>query len=101
VEILCDNLTDRKQLMMDQGDVFVALPGGIGTLDEIFTIAASATVGYHQKTVILYNMKGFWNSLIQMLDDLHARGVTRKQWHSYIKVANTLEEVQQLITEET
>jgi hypothetical protein len=101
VEIPCDNLNDRKQMMEDMSDVFVALPGGIGTLDEIFTIAASATVGYHQKTVILYNMKGFWNSLIQMLDDLHARGVTRKQWHSYIKVANTLEEVQQLITEET
>ena len=44
VEMLCDNLSDRKQLMQDQSDVFIALPGGIGTLDEIFTIAASATI---------------------------------------------------------
>ena len=94
VEIACDNLNDRKQLMQDQSDVFVALPGGIGTLDEIFTIAASATIGYHQKPVILYNMKGFWNSLVQMLDDLHARGVTRKQWRSYIKVVSSLEELE-------
>lgn len=36
VEILCDNLSDRKQLMQDKSDVFIALPGGIGTLDEIF-----------------------------------------------------------------
>ena len=67
VEIPCDNLTDRKQLMMDQSDVFIALPGGIGTLDEVFTIAASATIGYHAKPVILYNMKGFWDSLIALL----------------------------------
>ena len=70
IEIPCDNLTDRKQLMMDQADIFIALPGGIGTIDEIFTVAASATIGYHSKPVILYNMKGFWNPLIQMLDDL-------------------------------
>ena len=97
VEILCDNLSDRKQLMQDQSDVFIALPGGIGTLDEIFTIAASATIGYHQKPVILYNMKGFWDSLISMLDDLHSKGVTRKNWRTYIKVANSLEEIQEMV----
>ena len=93
VEIACDNLTDRKQLMMDQSDVFVALPGGIGTLDEVFTVAASATIGYHQKLVILYNIKGFWNPLIAVLDDLQQRGMIRGEWQRYIKVANTLEEL--------
>ena len=97
IEIPCDNLSDRKQLMMDQSDVFIALPGGIGTLDEIFTIAASATIGYHQKPVILYNMKGFWDSLISMLDDLHSKGVTRKNWRTYIKVANSLAEIQEMV----
>ena len=97
VEIPCDNLNDRKQLMQDQSDVFIALPGGIGTLDEIFTIAASATIGYHAKPVILYNMKGFWDSLIQMLDDLHTKGVTRKNWRTYIKVTNSLEEIVEIL----
>lgn len=100
VEIACDNLNDRKQLMEEQSDVFIALPGGIGTLDEVFTIAASATIGYHQKSVILYNMKGFWNSLIAMLDDLHSRGVTRKQWPTYIKVANSLDELANILSEQ-
>ena len=93
IEIACDNLTDRKQLMMDQSDVFVALPGGIGTLDEVFTVAASATIGYHQKLVILYNIKGFWNPLIAVLNDLQQRGMIRGEWQQYIKVANTLEEL--------
>ena len=70
VTIPCDNLSDRKDLLMLHSDVFVALPGGIGTLDEVFTVVASSTIGYHEKKVILYNMKGFWNPLIRMLDDL-------------------------------
>ena len=41
IDIPCDNLSDRKQLMMDQADVFIALPGGIGTIDEVFTVAAT------------------------------------------------------------
>ena len=98
VEIPCDNLTDRKQLMMDQSDAFIILPGGIGTLDELFTVVAAATLDYHHKKVILYNMSGFWNSLVQMLDDLALRGVMRKQWQTYIKVAQSLDEIAQMLS---
>ena len=97
VDIPCDNLSDRKQLMMDQSDVFIALPGGIGTLDEIFTVAASATIGYHQKLVILYHMKGFWDALINLLDDLKTKGMIRGDWRQYIKTADSIEEISQLI----
>ena len=100
IEIPCDNLSDRKQLMMDQSDVFIALPGGIGTLDEVFTVAASATIGYHQKTVILYNMKGFWNPLIAILDDLKGRGMIRGDWREYIKTADSIEEISRIIESE-
>ena len=61
------------------------------------TVVASSTIGYHEKKVILYNMKGFWNGLIACLDDLHEKGVTRKQWRSYIRVANSLEELTALL----
>ena len=98
IEIPCDNLTDRKQLMMDQSDVFIALPGGIGTMDEVFTIAASATIGYHDKQVILYNMKGFWNPLIAFLDDLKAKGMIRGDWRDIIKTADSIEEISQIIS---
>ena len=97
VEIPVDNLSDRKQLMMDQSDVFIALPGGLGTLDEIFTVVASATIGYHQKTVILYNMKGFWKSLIALLDDLQAKDMVRGDWRQYIKTADSIEEISRLL----
>ena len=95
IDIPCDNLTDRKQLMMDQADVFVALPGGIGTLDEIFTVAASATIGYHQKPVVLFNVKGFWNPLVQLLDNLKAQGMVRGEWQQYIRIISSLEELEE------
>lgn len=97
VEIRCDDLTDRKQLMMDHSDVFVALPGGIGTLDEIFTVAASATIGYHQKPMVLLNINDFWRPLITLLDDLQQRGMVRGQWQQYIKVANSTKELATLL----
>ena len=97
VHIPCSDLNDRKALMMARSDVFVVLPGGLGTLDELFSVAAAATIGYHSKPLILYNMKGFWDSLIACLDDLHARKVTRKNWRDYITVVNSLEELKAVI----
>jgi hypothetical protein len=97
VEVLCDNLSDRKQLMSDKSDVFIALPGGIGTIDEVFTVAAAHTIGYHDKRVILYNMKGFWNDMTALLDHLQQQGLVRGQWHDYIAVANSLEEIKTML----
>ena len=99
VEVLCEDLTDRKQLMMDRSDVFIALPGGIGTLDEVFTVAASATIGYHRKHVILYNMKGFWDDLLTLLDNLQQRGMVRGRWRDYIAVANNLDEIKEILAQ--
>ena len=97
--IHCENLTDRKQIMMDLADIFIALPGGLGTIDEIFTVAASQTLNYHQKKVILYNVNGFWNSCVAMLDDLQSKGVMRKHYSNQILVANSLDEIDRMIND--
>lgn len=97
VHIPCDDLSDRKQLMMLQSDAFIALPGGIGTLDEIFTVAASATIGYHSKPMIVYNVKGFWRGLTSMMDGLQQSGVIRGDWHNCITIVNTLSEIERMI----
>ena len=98
IGIYCENLSDRKDLLLLKSDVLVALPGGIGTLDEVFTVAASATIGYHDKPLILYNMKGFWNPLIAFLDDLKAKGMIRGNWRDIIKTADSIEEISQIIS---
>ena len=99
VKILCENLSDRKDLMIERSDVIIALPGGVGTLDEIFTVLAAASIGYHSKRVILYNIGGFWDSLITMLDDLKTRGVLRAGFDDTVKVAHTLDEIAALIAQ--
>ncbi len=93
VDIPCEDLSDRKQIMMQQADAFVALPGGLGTLDEVFSVVAMRTLAYHHKPMVLYNMNGFFQSTIQLLDDLQARGVIRGHWTDHITIANSLDEV--------
>lgn len=95
--IPCDNLSDRKDLMLARCDVAVALPGGLGTLDEVFTMAASATIGYHHKPVILLNLNGFWDKLIALLDDLQQKEFVRGHWSDIIKVASDVAEAERII----
>ena len=97
VDIPCDNLSDRKELMTAQSDVAIALPGGIGTLDEVFSTASSATIGYHNERVIMYNMKGFWNSLRSLMDDLQARNMIRGDYKQHIEFADSLDDIAGII----
>jgi hypothetical protein len=97
VHIPTEDLTDRKQMMMLQSDAFVVMPGGIGTLDELFTVVSAATLQYHHKPIVLYNIGGFWNSLIACLDDLGSRGVMRGDWRGHIDVATSLEELETML----
>ncbi len=93
VKVLCDNLSDRKDLLMSHSDVFVALPGGVGTLDEVFTVMASATIGYTDKHVVLYNVGGFWDSLVALLADLQSRGMVRGRLADRLTIAASLADV--------
>lgn len=89
IDFRCNNLSDRKDTMLQESEVMVALPGGIGTLDEIFTIMASATIGYHHKKIILYNVEGFWDKLIELLDELESKNFIRGNWRNYCCVADS------------
>ena len=86
VETPCEDLSDRKAIMMERSDEFYALPGGIGTIDEVFTVASAATIGYHHKKVTLCNVKGFWDSLITLLNDHQQKGMIRGEYHDYIEI---------------
>ena len=93
IDIPCDNLSDRKDLMLQYSDVSVALPGGIGTLDEIFTVASAATIGYHSKKVIVLNVNGFFEPLRNLLDSLQYKGFIRGDYHQFIDFADTIDQL--------
>ena len=92
-----ENLSDRKDVMLREADVVMALPGGVGTLDEIFHVMASATIGYHHKQVILYNVGGFWNGIIDFLGGLEKQHFAHSPLECYFKVANNFQELVQLL----
>ena len=92
-----ENMHIRKATMVELADAFVAMPGGCGTLDEYFEVFTWAQIGLHTKPVILFNVEGFYNALIQhfykMLDD----GFIRPEQRSILKIAATVEDVLQYI----
>lgn len=92
-----DNLSDRKDVMLNESDVAVALPGGVGTLDEIFHVMAAATLDYHQKKVIFYNINGFWNGILDFLNGLEEKRFAHHPLDSYFAVANNLRELIELL----
>lgn len=72
-----DDMHQRKMLMFENADAFVALPGGVGTLEELVEQMTWAQLGRHKKPVLLANIEGFWNPLIQLLDQMRRVGFIR------------------------
>lgn len=91
------NLSDRKDIITEKSDVLVALPGGIGTLDEVFHVMAAASLGYHPKKVIFYNEQDFYTPLLEILRTFETQGFIRQSLSSYYEVADSFEELTEKI----
>lgn len=91
--ILTADLNDRKEQLIQQSDILIALPGSVGTLDEVFTVMAANTIGIHQKRILFWNIEGFWDGLFSMLDGLEGTGVVNKPMASIMSKANSFEEL--------
>ncbi|MFF3490364.1 TIGR00730 family Rossman fold protein [Streptomyces sp. NPDC002795] len=73
--LLCDSMHERKAIMADQADAFVALPGGLGTLEEIFEVWSWRQLGFHAKPVGLLDAAGFWTPLLGALRGIADSGL--------------------------
>ncbi len=91
------NLSDRKDTLLNESDVLVALPGGIGTFDEVFHVMASRAIGYHSKKVIFYNINGYYDALLSILDGLEAAHFARHPMSHYLEAASTFDELVNLL----
>jgi uncharacterized protein (TIGR00730 family) len=65
---------ERKHLMAERADAFLALPGGIGTLEELYEVWSWQQLGYHDKPVALLNVDGYYDALLEFSHTMHARG---------------------------
>lgn len=97
VTFRCVDLSDRKMMMNRESDVLVALPGGIGTLDEVFTVMANTVIGIRHQPVVFYNVDGCWDALLAALDNLFEQGLVSGSPSDYYSVAHNIQELASLI----
>ena len=93
------NMHERKAKMTDLADAFLALPGGIGTLDELFEAWSWNVLGYHAQPLCLLNVAGFWDGLIEFMDHATASGFLSAPRRKQMLVAQTPEEALKLLDE--
>ena len=87
------SMHERKALMAELSDGFIALPGGYGTFEEFFEVLAWSQLGWHQKPFGLLNIAGFYTRLIQFLDHTTGEGFIRPQHRELVLVEDGAEKV--------
>jgi uncharacterized protein (TIGR00730 family) len=93
------NMHERKAKMTDLADAFLALPGGVGTLDELFEAWSWNALGYHAKPFCLLNVDGFWDGMITFIDHATESGFLSAQRRSQLLVAETPEQALEYLDE--
>lgn len=91
--IVTEDMHERKRLMFERSDAFVALPGGIGTLEELVEQLTWAQLGRHSKPIVLVNIDRFWDPLIGLLDHMRAEAFIREGLEVRYVVVDRPEEV--------
>lgn len=91
--IVTKNMHERKQLMFDRSDAFVALPGGIGTLEELVEQMTWAQLGRHTKPILIANIEGFWNPLLALLHHMKDTAFIRANLSVDILTADRVEDI--------
>jgi uncharacterized protein (TIGR00730 family) len=94
-----ETMHERKAKMTDLADAFLALPGGIGTLDELFEAWSWNALGYHKKPFCLLNVEGFWTGLIDFIDHATESGFLSEQRRSQLLVAQTPDQALEMLDE--
>lgn len=87
-----DTMHTRKALMGEKSDAFIIMPGGFGTLEEMFEVLAWQTLKLHDKPIVLLNINGFYNQLLDFLNHAVTEGMLKRKSREILLVANSVEE---------
>ncbi|MCO5128969.1 MAG: TIGR00730 family Rossman fold protein [Xanthobacteraceae bacterium] len=91
--IVTRDMHERKRLMFERSDAFVALPGGIGTLEELVEQLTWQQLGRHSKPILLANVDGFWEPLVALIDHMRATAFIRPTLTVDILKAERVEDI--------
>lgn len=90
--IITQGMRDRKQTMEDRSDAFIAAPGGIGTFEEFFEILTLKQLGRHQKPIVIYNIFGYYDALINMIDNAISQSFVKEKCKELYAVCSSPDE---------
>ncbi|MDQ1374732.1 MAG: hypothetical protein QOJ09_2070 [Actinomycetota bacterium] len=85
------SMHERKQLMYERSDAFLALPGGYGTLEELAEVTTWSQLGLHAKPVALLDVAGFWNPLVHQLDTMVVEGFLKPENRKLVQLTLSVE----------
>jgi len=88
--VVVDSMHERKRLMAEKADAFAILPGGIGTLDEMFEIVSWKQLELHRKPIFLVDIAGYWSPLRALLDHIVVNGFARPETRDLLRVVPTV-----------
>ncbi|NOZ66374.1 MAG: TIGR00730 family Rossman fold protein [Alphaproteobacteria bacterium] len=88
-----DNMHDRKRMMFDHSDAFVALPGSIGTLDELIEVITWRQLGLHNKPIVIVNIDDYWQPLFALIDNFIAEEFTAPETRDLFHVVPAAKDV--------
>jgi len=91
--IVTKDLHERKRLMFEHSDAFVALPGGVGTLEELVEQLTWEQLGHHQKPILIANLKGFWQPLLSLIEQMRERRFIPDHWPVRFLTADSVDEI--------
>jgi uncharacterized protein (TIGR00730 family) len=91
--IVVDDMHQRKKLMFDRSDAFVALPGGIGTLEELVEQLTWAQLGRHAKPIVLVDVKGFWTPFLDLIGHMKSQSFIRPNMDVTFRRVDRVEDV--------
>ena len=97
---IVDSMATRKNKMMELADAYIALPGGFGTLDELFEVLTNAQLNLHNKPVSLLNVNGYYDSLLTFLDHATSQGLLAERNRKLLKAGNTPGELLEQLVEQ-
>jgi len=91
--MVVEDMHERKRLMFEQADAFVALPGGVGTLEELVEQLTWAQLGRHRKPILIANIAGFWDPFLNLLDHMQASAFVNGRGTLNLLVAESVDEI--------
>ena len=96
--IVVENMHIRKRMMYEKCDAAIILPGGFGTLDELFEMLTWNNLKIHDKKVFILNTNGYYNALIALMDTMDTQGFLYDNWRNRLIVCSSAEEIIEILS---